>query len=47
VDPDRLEVDVYDAGPLRTLTVEGTLDAPGILPGFTLPLSQLFAEGEP
>jgi Uma2 family endonuclease len=46
VDPDRLEVDVYGEGFLRTLTLEDTLDAPGILPGFTLPIAQLFAEDE-
>jgi Uma2 family endonuclease len=46
VDPDRLEVDVYGGGPVRTLTIEDALDAAGILPGFFLPLSQLFAEEE-
>lgn len=46
VDPDKLEVDVYGDGPVRTLTIEDTLDAAGILPGFSLPLSQLFAEEE-
>ena len=46
VDPDRLEVEVYGSGPVRTLTIQETLDAPGILPGFSLPLSQLFAEEE-
>lgn len=46
VDPERLEVDVYGDGPLRTLALNNTLDAAAILPGFTLPLSQLFVEGE-
>jgi Uma2 family endonuclease len=46
VDPDRLEVDVYGGGPLRTPTIEAALDAAGILPGFSLPLSQLFAAEE-
>lgn len=46
VDPDRLEVDVYGGGPLRTLTIQDALDAGGILPGFSLPLSELFAEEE-
>ena len=46
VDPDRLEVDVYGGRPLRTLTIGDTLDAAGILPGFSLALSQLFAEDE-
>jgi len=46
VDPDRFEVDVYSDGPMRTLTIEDALDAPGILPAFSLPLAQLFMEEE-
>ena len=46
VDSDRLEVDVYGGGPLRTRTIGDTLDADGILPGFSLSLSRLFVEDE-
>jgi Uma2 family endonuclease len=46
VDPDRFEVDVYSDGPLRTLTLQDTLEASGILPGFSLPLARLFMEEE-
>ena len=46
VDPHRREVEVYGAGPAKTLTLDDTLTAPGILPGFSLPVSQLF-ESDP
>lgn len=46
VDPGRLEIDVYGGGPLRTLTIDHKLTAPGILPGFSLALAELFADEE-
>jgi Uma2 family endonuclease len=43
VDPDDRDVDVYAPDqPLRTLTVRDTFEAPEILPGFSLPIAQLF-----
>lgn len=43
LDPDEREVDVYAPNePLRTLTVKDTLEAPDILPGFSLSVSRLF-----
>jgi len=42
LDPDEREVDVYAAGSLRTLTAKDNLEAPAILPGFSVSVSQLF-----
>jgi len=42
LDPDEGEVDVYAAGSLRTLTVADKLEAPAILPGFSISVSRLF-----
>jgi Uma2 family endonuclease len=45
VHPDRKEVEVFEStGADRTLTVEDLLDAPELLPGFSVPVAQLFAE---
>ena len=41
--PDRQEVDVYVPGqPIRTLGMEDTLDGGDVLPGFTLPVRDVF-----
>ena len=43
LDPDEREVDVYVPNePLRTLTAKDTLEAPEVLPGFSLAVSRLF-----
>ncbi len=42
LDPDEREVDVYAPGSLRTLTAKDRLEAPGILPGFSVSVSRLF-----
>ena len=45
IDPDEREVDIYSPNePLRTLTVKDTLEAPDILPGFSLSVSRLFED---
>jgi Uma2 family endonuclease len=47
VDPDLRELDVY--GPnqsLKTLNLNNMLEFPGILPGFRIPVRQLFESGE-
>jgi Uma2 family endonuclease len=45
VHPDRKEVEVFEAtGADRTLTVEDLLEAPELLPGFSVPVAELFAE---
>ncbi|MGH7968939.1 MAG: Uma2 family endonuclease, partial [Limisphaerales bacterium] len=42
-DPDRLEVDVFEAsGAERTLTAKQILKAPGLLPGFSIGVADLF-----
>ncbi len=41
--PDRQEVDIYEAGGgVTTLDAGQTLDAPGLLPGFSVPVAELF-----
>jgi Uma2 family endonuclease len=50
VDPDRKEVDVYPKGnPKRkkTVGVGGTLDGGDVLPGFTLPVGDIFKKRAP
>jgi Uma2 family endonuclease len=43
IDPERREVDVYAPDePLRTLSVTDTLLLPDVLPGFSVPISELF-----
>jgi Uma2 family endonuclease len=43
VDPELRELDIYGPkGSLKTLNVDGTLDFPDILPGFCVPVRQLF-----
>ena len=42
VDPGKHEVDVYGSESLRTLRLDDTLEAPDMLPGFSLPVSQIF-----
>ena len=42
VDPDKREVDVHSASPLKTLRLGDTLGDDKILPGFSLPLSVVF-----
>jgi Uma2 family endonuclease len=46
VDPDARTVAVYTApaAPVQTLGINDTLDGGTVLPGFTLPLTQLFGE---
>ena len=45
IDPESRSIRVYSsATDLRTLGVEDTLDGGAVLPGFTLPVRQLFAE---
>jgi Uma2 family endonuclease len=45
VHPDRKEVEVFEAtGADRTLTSEDILEAPDLLPGFSLSVAELFAE---
>jgi Uma2 family endonuclease len=46
IDPDTRTAAVYDAGdrPPRQLTELDSLDGGGVLPGFALPLKELFAE---
>jgi Uma2 family endonuclease len=45
VHPDRKEVEVFEAtGADRTLTAEDVLEAPVLLPGFSVPVAELFAE---
>ncbi|HEY7338141.1 MAG TPA: Uma2 family endonuclease [Bryobacteraceae bacterium] len=42
-DPDRREVDVFEAsGAERTLTAKQVLKAPGLLPGFSIKVAELF-----
>jgi hypothetical protein len=44
IDPRRRAVELHAPGrPITTLTGGDTLDGAGILPGFELPLSRLFA----
>ena len=48
VDPDARTVAVYTAPQQATVVAEGqSLDGGAVLPGFTLPLAQLFAELDP
>lgn len=50
VDPERKEVDVYPKAKARgkkTVGVGGTLDGGAVLPGFTLPVAQIFAKRAP
>ena len=51
IDPDAAEVQVYDStGAVRVLTRDDTLTADPVVPGFALPLTDLFpppAEGQP
>ena len=42
LDPDEGEVDVYAAGSLQTLTAKNKLEAPDILPGFSVSVARLF-----
>ena len=42
LDPDEGEADVYAAGSLRTLTTKDRLEAPAILPGFSVSVARLF-----
>jgi Uma2 family endonuclease len=42
VDPDKSEVDIYSALPLKTLRLGETLTNDKILPGFSLPLTLIF-----
>jgi len=43
LDPEKREVDVYPQdGALHTLTAEDNLEAPDILPGFSVPVGKLF-----
>ena len=42
VDPDKREVDIYSALPLKTLRLGETLTDGKILPGFSLPLTLVF-----
>jgi Uma2 family endonuclease len=42
VDPDKREVDIYSALPLKTLRLGDTLTDDKILPGFSLPLTLIF-----
>ena len=42
VDPDKREVDIYSALPLKTLRLGDTLTDDKILPGFLLPLTSVF-----
>jgi Uma2 family endonuclease len=42
LDPEEREVDVYASGSLRTFTARDTLEAPAILPGFSVMVSRLF-----
>ncbi len=45
VHPDRKEVEVFEAtGSDCTLTAEDILEAPELLPGFSVPVAELFAE---
>ena len=45
IDPDSKEVEVFEAtGADRTLTAENTLEAPELLPEFSVPVAELFAE---
>jgi Uma2 family endonuclease len=43
LDPEKSEIDVYpQGGALYTLTAEDNLEAPDILPGFSVPVGKLF-----
>jgi Uma2 family endonuclease len=43
LDPEKCEIDVYPQdGALYTLTAEDNLEAPDILPGFSVPVGKLF-----
>ncbi len=43
VDPESETVDVYErSGSFRTLTADDIIDAPGLLPGFAVPVRTLF-----
>jgi Uma2 family endonuclease len=43
LDPEKYEIDVYPQdGALYTLTAEDNLEAPDILPGFSVPIGKLF-----
>jgi len=43
--PERREINVLEAsGADRLLTVEDTIDAPDLLPGFSVPVAELFEE---
>jgi Uma2 family endonuclease len=50
VDPDRKEVDVYPkarAAAKKTVGLEGVLDGGAVLPGFRLPVKDIFASRAP
>ena len=48
VQPDTREVEVYAPGqPPRVLNVNDVLDGGAVLPGFTLPLRELFPDEAP
>jgi len=43
--PNTQSVDIYAPGePMRTVDIDGTVDGGSVLPGFTLPLRELFAK---
>jgi Uma2 family endonuclease len=44
VDPEKKQVEVYAPGQAKKLGLDGTLDGGDVLPGFTLPVKEIFPE---